>query len=340
MKIGKPIIIMFVSIAVLVMIASPDSSEPKNTDNVSEETSSDTGTPDDENSKTLSDDNTQDNDDKEKLPDTDTPDNKNNETLSDDAQDNENNEPNKQANTEKNISDGRNYINDTLQYDLENGGKARITLTGWGADKEMFDDSPILYVSYTIENTSSEDINVGNSLFTIYADNYSTDPVVFNENSKAVTSARLSPGRKVSGELYADIDPDEASVIEVEVWGSTFVIKDIDAGINEPDAASHEPGANSEFNVEWYKSTPNFASDDGNSLGVIWDDYGNLTFSLSNGTYYDGTSYNYDISHNDDGSPYSYSYHVTDAVTGENNTIVYYPPDSLVSSFGTFTAVQ
>ncbi len=97
-----------------------------------------------------------------------------------------------------------------------------------------------------------------------------------------------------------------------------------------------------DFDVEWYKKTSNFASNDGTTLEIFWYDDGELNFDVSDGISYYGKDYDYSIGdRNSDEIPTSYVYPVTNAVTGEDDIIIYYPPNRLeVLSIGSFTAVQ
>lgn len=270
--------------------------------------------------------------------------------LEEQAAENKESETYEQPSSEETMTDTRFRINQTAEFDLDNGGKLNVTMTGWGTGYEMGSNEPFLRIAYTIENTGEEKVTVGNFLFTVYADNYAADSLVLAEDNKGVATADLSSGRKVDGELYASISPSDVSVIEVELWDAVFVIKDLEKGINEPNAYDDSSSSlgdgetdsvdNGNFDVEWYKSTPNFAYDDGTTLEIVWDDYNNLTFIVSDGTVYYGEDYNYDVGHIG-GVPSSYAYNVTDAETGEDDVITYYPPDGLeVPLIGSFTAVQ
>lgn len=278
-----------------------------------------------------------------------------NKILEEQAAENKESETSEQSSSEQSssekeetASDTRFRINQTAEFDLDNGGKLNVTMTGWGTGYEMGSNEPFLRIAYTIENTGEEKVTVGNFLFTVYADNYAADSLVLAEDNKGVATADLSSGRKVDGELYAAINPEKVSVIEVELWDAVFVIKDIEKGIDEaslPGNDSDNVGSNEvevvdsgDFDVEWYKNTPNFAYDDGTTLEIVWDDYNNLTFVVSDGTVYYGENYNYEVG-NIDGVPTSYAYNVTDAETGEDDVITYYPPNGLeVPLIGSFTA--
>lgn len=201
-----------------------------------------------------------------------------NKILEEQAAENKESETSEQSSSEKEetASDTRFRINQTAEFDLDNGGKLNVTMTGWGTGYEMGSNEPFLRIAYTIENTGEEKVTVGNFLFTVYADNYAADSLVLAEDNKGVATADLSSGRKVDGELYAAINPENVSVIEVELWDAVFVIKDIEKGIDEPDLSGNgsvDAGNNGaevvdsgNFDVEWYKNTPNFAYDDGTTL--------------------------------------------------------------------------
>lgn len=273
-----------------------------------------------------------------------------NKILEEQAAENKESEMSEQSSSENTMTDTRFRINQTAEFDLDNGGKLNVTMTGWGTGYEMGSNEPFLRIAYTIENTGEEKVTVGNFLFTVYADNYAADSLVLTEDNKGVATADLSSGRKVDGELYAAISPSDVSVIEVELWDAVFVIKDMEKGINEPDVSNESLSGsrngeldsvdNDNFDVKWYKSTPNFAYDDGTTLEIVWDDYNNLTFVVSDGTVYYGEDYNYDVGYID-GVPSSYVYNVTDAETEEDDVITYYPPNGLeVPLIGSFTAVQ
>jgi len=143
-------------------------------------------------------------------------------------------------------ADSRFRLNQTVEFELDNGGKMNVTLTGWGKGNAMYNNAPYVWIAYTIENTGEEKITVGNSLFTIYADDYAADSLVFSEDNKGVAVAELSSGRKVDGELYAAIDPENVSVIEVELWNAVFVIKDNMEGINGADVQNTNTGKTGE----------------------------------------------------------------------------------------------
>lgn len=136
-----------------------------------------------------------------------------------------------ETNEDTTEADNRYKIGDTAKFSTENSGKISVTLDEWGSVKREFEEDTILYVNYTIENIGEERVTVGNSLFDIYADNYSIGQTYYGDDY--IMSADLSVGRKVDGTIYAEVNPDDAKVIEVEFSDAIFVIKDESIAANE-----------------------------------------------------------------------------------------------------------
>lgn len=244
--------------------------------------------------------------------------------------------------------DSRFRLNQTVEFELDNDGKINVTLTGWGKGNEMYSGDPFVWIAYTIENTGEEKVTVGNSLFTVYADDYAADPLVLSEDNKSVAGTELSSGRKVDGEIYAAIDPEKVSVIEVELWNAVFVIKDNEIGMNEPDIQSRRDGSAEdnghasdgeewnlgEFSEDWYKDTLNFEDSEGNTLEIIYDDYGELQFVINGSTLYYGMA----SEHTDYGDGI-YIYTLKDS-SGNEATMLYYPKDTIQIDSMVFTAAR
>lgn len=124
--------------------------------------------------------------------------------------------------------DTRHYVGETVTFEANNGGEINVTLTDWGKVRDYL-GNPVIYIKYMIENVGSETVTVGNLLFDLYADDYSVQgATVLSEDGVGdeVLGKDLSAGRKLEGVLYRDINPDNATVIEVECVGSVFVLKD------------------------------------------------------------------------------------------------------------------
>ena len=147
------------------------------------------------------------------------------EKYSKESESNTTQEPDKEktpeTETHKN-NDTRHKIGETVSFTADNGGKINVTLTDWGNRLDGIDGT-VLYVDYTIENAGKESVKVGPGEFKIYVDDYSV------ETHYALTGAHyadLSAGRKMDGTFYAEINPENAAVIEVEYGDAVFVIKD------------------------------------------------------------------------------------------------------------------
>lgn len=121
-------------------------------------------------------------------------------------------------------NDGKYRIGETIQLYSEGdtGQTVSVTLTKWG---QLFgtEDGNLIYVNYTIENTGTSNIIVGDSLFDIYADNNKAE-MVDGENS--IWSEEISSGREARGTLYAKIVPKEYTSIEVECGGCVYLLWD------------------------------------------------------------------------------------------------------------------
>jgi hypothetical protein len=89
-----------------------------------------------------------------------------------------------------------------------------------------------------MENTGTEPIYTQEAFFDVYADDYlveSTSVPSQNQVAKDV-SGQLTAGRKMESAIYKSIDPNTASVIELDFAGVTFVIKDDTLAANEYEA--------------------------------------------------------------------------------------------------------
>lgn len=129
------------------------------------------------------------------------------------------------------MSDNRFQVGEAAILKTSNSNRISVTVTDWGTTKGYADgvpDKPVLYVKYMIENIGEETVYVGNHLFEVYADNYNVnETTVLGENKVGeVVACDLSSGRKIEGVLYNEINPEDASVIEVECGEAVFVLKD------------------------------------------------------------------------------------------------------------------
>jgi hypothetical protein len=125
-------------------------------------------------------------------------------------------------------SDSRYQVGETVTLKSSDGGKFVVTITDWGTTED-YSGNTVLYIKYKIANVGEETVSVGNTLFDVYADNYYIDNTVVPDANSVGDSAYgdLTAGRKIEGVLYSDINPEDASVIEVECGqAAVFVLKD------------------------------------------------------------------------------------------------------------------
>ena len=123
-------------------------------------------------------------------------------------------------------SDARHQIGESVAFVTDNGGEISVIFTDWGSKFDGIDKT-VLFVSYTIENVGKESVSVGPGLFDVYADDYSIAKTSVLGGTDDSHYVDLSAGRKTDGTFYADINPENADVIEVECGGSVFVLKDV-----------------------------------------------------------------------------------------------------------------
>lgn len=119
---------------------------------------------------------------------------------------------------------GKYEIGDTIDLVDENSGEMALVFTDWGTTYDI-EGKPVLYISYNIKNTGNRDIQVGDGMFGVYADNYKVSTTCLVDPDESVTYANLSAGRNIEGKVYADINPDGASNIEVECGNVVVAVK-------------------------------------------------------------------------------------------------------------------
>lgn len=114
-------------------------------------------------------------------------------------------------------------IGDTISLSSEDGMEIEITLTDYGMEYGTSQYGNLTYVSYTIENTGVIDATVGEYLFDMYGDDYKIDLVPY---SSTISSTTISSGRKISGILYANINMDQYTRLELECANTVFLLRD------------------------------------------------------------------------------------------------------------------
>jgi hypothetical protein len=118
---------------------------------------------------------------------------------------------------------------------------------------------------------------------------------------------------------------------QIENMGVDCVFVRYETGMEEDNGESWNLG---EFSEDWYKSAPNFADTDGNTLEIIYLDDGELEFAINGETMYYGMA----NEHTDYGDGI-YIYSLNDA-NGNEATMLYYPKDTIQIDSMVFTAVQ
>lgn len=114
-----------------------------------------------------------------------------------------------------------NQIGEAVTCVTEDGAKINITITNYGSTVDGI--TPILYVDYEIENIGDQLVSIGNSMFSIYADDYTVEQS--NLGEKTVILENVAPGKKVAARLYGNINPESVDKIELIVGNVTFAIK-------------------------------------------------------------------------------------------------------------------
>ena len=108
-------------------------------------------------------------------------------------------------------------LNETVTFNMQNGGMINVTFTECGSKND------IAYITYVIENIGDIDVTVGESMFSVYANDYIAD---LNYGEHSVYEETISSGRKVSGKLYPNIIMDKVVKLEIECGDIVFLLRD------------------------------------------------------------------------------------------------------------------
>lgn len=116
--------------------------------------------------------------------------------------------------------DERYRIGDSVKFTKNDGsGEITVTVEDWGYKS----DSGI-YITYEIENTGNTEMEVDESIFDVYADDYGLS-LLDGENS--LYYKNLAPGRKARGTLYVESEYyQQYKTIEVDCSGYVYLIWD------------------------------------------------------------------------------------------------------------------
>ncbi len=130
--------------------------------------------------------------------------------------------------TTGNIAEKNRYsVGEPVSMIANNSAEVNVTITEWGNYYDTYTQESLLYVSYIVENTGTQDFVSSDSMFTVYADNYNINfayPLDADDSDGLGTT--LSPGRKLKSVFYAKINPNTVSNLELEYGDVIFVLKE------------------------------------------------------------------------------------------------------------------
>ena len=113
---------------------------------------------------------------------------------------------------------------DTASFTVEEDGTMDVTITEWGTYWDDLKEENIIYFDVEFNNTGSTEIAVGPSLFSVYADDYSAELTYAESDMLQATS--VHGGRKAHGRVYADVNADSVSKLEVQLAETVWALKD------------------------------------------------------------------------------------------------------------------
>lgn len=184
---------------------------------------------------------------------------------------------------------------DTASFTVEEDGTMDVTITEWGTYWDDLKEENIIYFDVEFNNTGSTEIAVGPSLFSVYADDYSTELTYAESDMLQATS--VHGGRKAHGRVYADVNADSVSKLEVQLAETVWVLKD-NKNSDNTESEGEISDENKSENTEQEKETTSTAvpentesenetSDTGIPENLIYgeEDLGNIA-----GMYWDYTA--------------------------------------------------
>lgn len=182
---------------------------------------------------------------------------------------------------EKTKADEDDWIEAEQSYIVERGDtyRIKITINEIGSESimeygEYGDYKQAIYFDCSFMNVGEDNEYVGTELFSFYADNQSVDTDVYNSMDSVV----LSPQRETSGRIYAFLDPDEVSVLEVEIDDTPFLLKNSEKSVFDSDYVAEKKSA---FREDWYKSISRYDQLGGNDWIDLTPSDGKETFDFS-----------------------------------------------------------
>ena len=123
--------------------------------------------------------------------------------------------------TEKPVEKEKFAMGDIVSFTTDNGGETEVVLKDW---ETAIDDknNSVICINYMIKNTGDIEVEVGNGQFRIYADDSKVKQLRSGEN--VIGSEVISSGRKISGTLYAKVDVENITTLEVEYGNAVFEV--------------------------------------------------------------------------------------------------------------------
>lgn len=142
-------------------------------------------------------------------------------------------------------------MGEKMEFD-EDEGEYTVMITDWGTSlgeslKNILKGKKVTYFEYEVENTGDDTVVIdAEKIFSVYADNYNASMKWPDDSARQKT---LTPGRKMTETIYAELDKDEAKKVEVQVNEDVVVMKDVEsesAKESSTKAPTEEPEATEE----------------------------------------------------------------------------------------------
>mgnify|MGYP003021003622 FL=1 len=118
-------------------------------------------------------------------------------------------------------------MGEKMEFD-EDEGEYTVMITDWGTSlgeslKNILKGKKVTYFEYEVENTGDHTVVIdAEKIFSVYADNYNASMKWPDDSARQKT---LTPGRKMTETIYAELDKDEAKKVEVQVNEDVVVMK-------------------------------------------------------------------------------------------------------------------
>lgn len=144
------------------------------------------------------------------------------------------------ADKDERLEVGKSYV-----VDATDDEHVKITVNEAGVEpvgpvqNDVYQDQ-IIYLDCKFENVGDKTIDVGPEWFAFYADNKHVDI-----GADSMDQEYISTDRETSGTIYALVNPDDVTVLEVEFAGKAFILKDSEGSVFE--SSSSEISDNEEI---------------------------------------------------------------------------------------------